>query len=478
MVNQDNSVENSIKSTALLNALQSTIQGTEWEGKVFVAGGWVRDKLRGHPSKDIDLVVTSPNGGVEFAAWICRKFGVFSAGNPVLFPRFGTAKFNLRGLNWRGVDIGDIDIEAVMPRSEVYEEGSRKPEVNFASLREDAERRDFTINSLMWNVSTGEVLDLTKRGYDDLKDNIIRSAIPADEIFAADPLRMLRAIRFAVRFDAEIDGELIERMYEMPERINDISFERIQEELCKILVSRTPSRAFRLLQMTDLLKQFLPELDICKGVTQNHYHKDDVFDHILAVVDGSANDLVVRLACLFHDIGKPAVREVDETGKVHFHDHENVGAEITRTAMERLRFSNEMTNAVVLLVQNHMRLKKSGEWGEKATPKTLRKIRRDLGDLLEPLLLVMDADNKAHATGHTLENQIDGIRDRFTLLQNEPVKVKLPVNGNDVMEITGLDPGPIIKTLLGVVEEAWLDNPEISRDECLEIVCRSFAAMH
>lgn len=179
----------------VLQFIGNLIQGSPFEGKVFLAGGAVRDEMLGLAVKDIDLVVNLPDGGIAFAEWVARETGSFKQGiNPVIFPNFGTAKFNLRGVVCDGEDLSEIDIEAVMPRTEVYVESSRKPEVQYGTLKKDAERRDFTVNSLMKNVSNGEILDLTGMGVPDIKKGIVRTVLEPDLIFREDPLRMLRSL--------------------------------------------------------------------------------------------------------------------------------------------------------------------------------------------------------------------------------------------------------------------------------------------
>jgi poly(A) polymerase len=468
------------KARIALQIIAEAIQGTEWERQVFVVGGYVRDDLIGDPKKDIDLVITIQDGGIKFAEWVCQHFGVRGPGNPVIFPRFGTAKFNLRGVSkmvrdGQGsvrVDISDVDFEAVMPRSEQYTAGSRKPVVAFGSLVEDAERRDFTINSLMRCVSTGQLLDFTGTGLRDLKDSVIRSAIDPDVIFTEDPLRMLRAVRFTVRFNGKLPLSMIKSLRRNAAQLANISHERIQDELNKMLVTAHPAKALRLLQLTGLLDYALPELTHGVGMLQNHYHKDDVFRHILAVVEGTPAVLDARLGAMFHDIGKPVSRTVDENGKVHFHGHEEKGAEITQRAMSRLRYSNEMVERISKVVALHMRVKKSGEYGELVTDKALRKLRRDAGEDLDLLLTVMDADNRAHAPGHDLPHQIDSIRKRFDALKAETVKPNLPINGNDVLDAfqNQRKAGPWVKEIMAAVEEAWLENPDMTRDDALTIV--------
>lgn len=452
----------------VLRVIRDAIRGTEFENQVFIAGGYVRDEILGRQSKDIDLVITREDGGIEFANWITDKFRCHTFGNPVLFPRFGTAKFHLRG-TFDGVDVSDVQIEAVMPRSEVYIAGSRKPEVGFTSLEEDAKRRDFTINSLFKNVSTGAIHDFTG-GREDIRRGIVRTAMDPDVIFADDPLRMLRALRFCARLGYVIDPILLVAIHENRHKLANISVERVQDEFSKMLLCQRPTLAIEALWLTKLLHFVVPELEQTVGLVQNAYHTDDVFDHTLAVLDDTPVNLVTRLTALFHDIGKIKTRTVDDDGSVHFYQHEEVGSDMAVEILRRLRYSTDVIDSVAKGVRNHMRLKQSGKNGELISDKALRKLRNDLGDDLEMILDVMHADNLAHHPDHVMPNQIPGVRSRLSALGDPPAKIKLPIDGNDVMQELGITPGPQVKLALEAVKDAWFENPQLSRDDALAII--------
>lgn len=462
--------ENTI-GTATVDYLSNLIRNSPFKGQVFVAGGYVRDELLGKPSKDIDLVITAPDGGIKFAEWITKKLGVNSPGNPVVFERFGTAKFNLRGVKHNGFDLGDLDIEAVMTRTEKYKEGSRKPEVGYGSLKQDAERRDFTVNSLMKDLTTGETLDLTGMGIQDLKDGVVRSAMDPNYIFQEDPLRMLRAIRFATKYNWELPDYMMDAVKANAEKLSTISAERIQDEFNKMLTSPRPAEAMQMLVASGLSKQFIPELDQMIGVTQNQYHKDDVFTHSLEVLSKAPGDGISRLAALLHDVGKPATR-TDVNGKVQFLKHEDVGADMARDIMTRLKYPNASIDTVGTVIKNHMRLKPSGPDGNGVSDKALRKFVADIGDVLPVALGVMDADNKSHAEGSAMPNQINGIRARLEKLPAavSSDKIKLPINGHDIMQRLGVKPGPVLAMMLDVVKDAYFDNPDIDKESALNLV--------
>jgi poly(A) polymerase len=451
-----------------INLIRRVIKGTKWENQVFLAGGYVRDKLLGKTSKDVDLVITRENGGVLFSLWLHQRYRELTDGEPVIFPRFGTAKTSL----WVGSSARTrerVAIECVMPRLEIYTDVTgRNPEVQYTTLEEDAKRRDFTVNALFENVSTGEIIDLVG-GRKDIENGLVRTAIDPKIIFKDDPLRMLRAIRFVNRFQWRMTAELYNAISRDAHLIQNISAERIQDELNKMLLVNRPSLAIRNLRSTGLLKHILPELDEMSGVTQNEYHIDDVFAHSMKVLDHAPSDLVTRLSALFHDVGKPPCRKVVD-GKVKFKGHDEVGSVLAVNALYRLKYPNDIQDAVGYIVHDHMRLKSDDDTAKDVTDKTLRKLRKDAGENLDRLLLVMDADNVSHHPNHCTPNRITNIIRRLTTMKNIPAKPKLPIDGNDVMQLLGIGPGPRIKTMLQIVEDMWMENPTLTRDEAIEAI--------
>lgn len=461
------------KEISALDYIGKLIKNSPFAGKVFLAGGAIRDELLGKPVKDIDIVVAMPDGGIEFANWLTKKIGAYRSGsNPVVYPRFGTAKFNLRGAKHNGIDLSDVDIESVMTRGEKYEKGSRKPEVVYADLKDDAERRDLTVNSLFKDLVTGEIKDLTGKGLSDIKNGIVRTPLDPDVTFSDDPLRMLRAVRFAVKYDWKMAAGLIDAIKRNSDSLKNISSERIQDELNKILMTDRPDVGLKLLTYTGLMKHIIPELYETVGVKQNEHHDKDVFEHILEVVKNTSPNLTARLAALFHDIGKPRTKSIGPDGRVHFYEHEDRGAEMSSEIMQKLKYSNDDIKSVSNIVSNHMRLKKAGINGEKATDKTLRKFMSALGNDLGPALKMMQADNISHKGSSAMPNQIPALAKRMAVIVNaQPSgpKPSLPINGHDVMKFLNIKPGPILKSILQAVEDAWYENPNISKNDALGI---------
>jgi poly(A) polymerase len=454
---------------AAIDFLSATIKRSKFKGKIFIAGGYVRDELLGLDPKDIDLVVELPNGGIEFANWITKKLKIYKKGsNPVVFPNFGTAKFNLKGITHNGQDLSSLDIEVVMTRKEKYNSKNRKPEVSPGSLKDDVDRRDFTVNSLLKNLSTGEILDLTGMGKSDLQRGVVRTPLDPDIIFDDDPLRMLRAIRFTMKYNWKLPMFMIRSMKKNATKLRKISAERIRDELSKMLITGNPDKAIRLLQITGLNKFVMPELDNLVGLEQGHHHDADAMKHTLKVVKGVPNKLVTRLSALLHDIGKSQTRTVVDN-EVHFYTHEKVSAEMAREILTRLKYPKEIINAVVVGVQHHMKLKGYGDEAS-ISDKALRKLQRELGDHLNDTLDLIHADNVAHSKLSIMPNQIPNLKKKLQQLSAINDNPKLPINGNEIMKHVGLKPGKLVGKLLALVQDAMDENPRLTKDEALALI--------
>lgn len=470
MITFKNLLVEGAKENAALDYLQKLVQSGPFKGRVYLAGGAVRDMQLGKDPKDLDVVVTGGlDAGMEFAKWATQTMNNYSNGsNPVLFPTYGTAKFTLKGIKHNGFDLSDIDIEAVATRKEKYTTGSRKPEVSAGDLEDDVHRRDFTVNSLLKDLTTGEILDLTGKGKEDIRRGIIQTPLNPDVIFTEDPLRMLRAVRFTIKYGWELPMFMIRALKRNAAQLQNISAERTRDELDKMLVTGSPDRAIKLLRITGLLNYIIPEFKTAYKMTQNVHHKRDVFGHTLDVMKGTDPVLLQRLMALFHDIGKTVTRSVTPTG-VHFYGHEDVGADMTRDIMRRLKYPNELIDAVVSGVANHMKLKHGGDDAVKLSDKTLRKFKIALGDKLEDVLNVIHADNTAHSEASSMPNQIVNVRNRLKGLEaSTPSEPKLPITGKDLIDM-GVKPGPIFSKILAAVTEKWYENPNITTQQALHI---------
>jgi len=461
----------SAKAEQAIEILARVIKDTPYENKIFVVGGYVRDLLLKRPSKDVDLVVDGfgLEGGIQAAEFIARQLGIYRKdSNPVIFPRFGTAKLTIK------LPSGPFDIEFVAPRKEQYTPGSRKPLVSAGTIHDDAHRRDFTINALFKNLSSGEVMDLTGRSLIDLEKKIIQTTSDPDWIFQEDPLRILRAIRFAFKYNFDLPLSVIRAIKRNAAKLKDISAERIQDELNKILVTEKPSRAIRMFEITGILNIVFPELQKLVGMKQNAFHKHDAFRHTLNVLDNVPADTTLRLSALFHDIGKAATR-TNNNGRIQFLGHAEAGAKITQEIMRRLKYTNDDINRVSALVKHHMDLKSAGPDAEQIQDKTLRKFIYRVADKLEPLLKLMHADNISHSDAASMPRQIDAIRNKVQGWDMASIlNTKSLLDGNEIAALgaTGRQIGEIKDRILLRV----LENPTFTKVQAIDLARNMIAA--
>jgi putative nucleotidyltransferase with HDIG domain len=423
-----------IEEAELLSLLERAAQ--DLDVTAWVVGGYVRDKLLGRPHTNPDVVVE--NGD---ALALARRFAELAgAPPPVTFERFGTAQVTLPGHL----------VEFVTARSESYAPDSRKPDVRPASLEEDLRRRDFTINTLLMDTK-GAIRD-PLGGRRDLEAKLLRTPSEPERTFEDDPLRMLRAIRFAAELGFEPVPELVPAMRKLKARLAPpvISVERVADELRKMLVSPRPGRALRLLDEAELLEVILPEIAAGKGVPQSGYHTHDVFGHTVLTVEGTPPDLLLRLAALFHDAGKPMTAKGDGT----FLGHEEVGADIARAALQRLRFSVKEIDVVTGLVRLHLRpVFYKSEWTDGA----VRRLARDAGSLLDRLMALARADIRASA--YPEPEKLDELQARLDAVRSErPSRLKPVITGEDIMRIRGIAPGPEVGKIKERLEELVLEG--------------------
>ena len=410
---------------------------SELGARAWIVGGYVRDSLLGRPHPDLDIVV---EGGLGFD--LARRFATLAGGGePVIFERFGTAQVTLPGHL----------VEFVSARRESYTPESRKPLTQDATLDEDLRRRDFTVNTLLIDFD-GKVQDPLGRGLADLEKRMLRTPNDPLQTFNDDPLRMLRAIRFAAQLGFELAPDVLPAMRKMRDRVGPpaLSVERVADELRKMLVSDRPKLALELLDQGGLLESILPEVAACKGVQQGGYHTEDVYGHTLLAVAATPPEIIVRLAALFHDVGKPATAAGDGT----FMGHDVVGAEMAARILERLRFPQKDIEAVAKLVRLHLRpVFYSSEWTDGA----VRRLARDAGDLLDPLMLLARADIRASAYPHP--EKLDELQARLdAVLSERPSRMAAPVDGEDIMRVRGIKPGREVGRIKQRLTEMVMDG--------------------
>jgi poly(A) polymerase len=375
-------------------------------------------------------------------------------------------------------------IEITTYRSENYNPDSRKPDVEFGSeLAADLGRRDFTVNAMALILPTLEFVDLFE-GLKDLEKKILRTPFTPVQSFSDDPLRMLRAARFASQLQFSIATDVIDAMREMAPRLDIVSAERIREELIKIVMSNHPRVGLTVMVETGLAEYVLPELPLLQLEEDEHHHHKDVYEHTLKVLEQAIDletghepqlpgDLILRMAALLHDIGKPKTRKFESDGRVSFHHHEVVGARMTKKRMKSLRFSNEQIDEVSQLVELHLRFHGygTGEWSDSA----VRRYVRDAGPLLSRLHKLTRADsttrNKRRA--EALQKAYDGLEQRIADLQEQEEldSIRPDLNGAQIMEILGIGPGREVGEAYKFLLELRLDQgplaPQLAQEQLL-----------
>lgn len=450
-----------------LKYLKQLIVSTEWENNVYAVGGYVRDILLGREVKDLDLVVSLPDGGIRFAKWM-ESVGE-TEGSVVIYPTFGVGMFRMK-------KFPEVELECVMTRGEQYhDKSSRKPETTFGTIEEDCVRRDFTINALYLNVSTYDVCDFTGKGLDDLKKRIIRVTNDnPDIVFSDDSLRILRGIRFSSQLEFEIENETFEAMKRNVNRLSIISAERIQVELNKILMSPNPVEGLEKLKECGALEQFIPEFKAAYTMTQNKYHDfNTVWEHTMKVIENAkhSKDLQIMLAALLHDIGKVKTRRVNGD-KLQFIMHETVGADMTEEILRRLKYDNATIKEVTFMVKNHMRFKSFGD--DTPTDKSLRKFQYECKneELYNKCLELIDADNLSHGKEYCLKQQVAKIKMRTLQMKKEGEDMfgfKLPVTGEEIMKCRGCEPGEEVGKCIEYLTKLCFNGvKKMTKENCLK----------
>ena len=435
---------------------------------VYVVGGFVRDELLGIKNKkDLDFVVI--DSGLEFA----KKFdkALKREGSLIEFPDFDTARYVLPVKSPKSVKSESqeetVELEFAGARSEKYDSKSRKPKVEATSLEEDLKRRDFTVNTLCQKISVGgklgEIVDLFN-GQKDLEKKMLRTPLDPDTTFSDDPLRMMRAARFASQLGFTIEANTYSAMERNAKRLKIISAERLKEELFKIFATCKPSIGLRILYDTGLMDVFMPELGNLKGVEEifGQQHKD-VLEHTFKVIDNLAertDKVLLRMSALFHDIAKPHTKKFERGRGWTFDMHEHLGKKMVHVIGRRLKFSLDEIKYIAKLVRWHQH--PIALMDEGVTDSAVRRLIVNLGDDLEALLQLCRSDittgnplkkTKRLKNYDYLENRIKEVieKDKLRAFQS-------PFRGDEIMQECGLKPGPTVGKIKKALEEAILDG--------------------
>jgi tRNA nucleotidyltransferase (CCA-adding enzyme) len=396
--------------------------------RAYIVGGALRDALLGNEPKDWDVATDATPDGIHRLFHELTRFDL----------KHGTV--------------------TLVYQTRHYEVTTFRGKIGFGrNIEEDLAHRDFTFNAMAYDTTDGKIID-PFNGRSDITGKVVRAVQSPLERFREDPLRMMRAIRFALELGYSIDPKTLGAVRPLAHTIEGVARERIRDELLKMLLARMPSRGFTLMRKTGLLERILPELLEGYRKRQNDYHRYTIYRHIMETVDSVEPDPVLRLSALFHDIAKPTVRE-KANGRWRFLGHAGASVELTKQIMTRLRFSNDMIARVTNLIGNHM-----FEYKRELTERALRRLIIRVGSYnIDDLIKLRRADDLAHGWGRGFEADLDAFRARINSLLNQspPLTVSdLAVNGDDVMTLLGIRPGPEVGEILSQLLDAVIARPE------------------
>jgi poly(A) polymerase len=426
--------------------------------ELHLVGGSVRDALLGRLGDDLDFC-TDARPEQTLALVQGWADAIWETGRD-----FGTI----------GVQKNGLRVEITTFRAEAYDGVTRNPVVAYGtSLLDDLERRDFTINAMAVSVPGHEFTD-PFGGLKDLAAKVIRTPAAPSLSFGDDPLRMLRAARFAAKLGFAVDNPVIAAMHDMAPDLDRITAERVRDEFTKLMCGADPILGLRLLVDTGLADRFLPEISGLKLEIDEHAQHKDVYEHTLIVVTNAIRlegpegpDFVLRMAALMHDVGKPATKAVGRDGRVSFHHHEIVGARLTKQRMKAMKYPKDITSEVVELVALHLRFYGygRGEWTDSA----VRRYVTDAGPLLDRLhkLTRSDVTTRNKRKAANLAADYDALEERISRLQAEEdlARVRPDLDGNAIMELLGVPPGPVVGQAWRYLKELRLDRGPLDHDE-------------
>lgn len=436
--------------------------------ELSLVGGPVRDLLLHRPSHDLDFCTSAHPDQFEP---ILRRFG--RDGFWDMGRKFGTL-----GAMRRRADGTEVQVEVTTYRSDTYDSDSRKPEVIYGdTLQGDLSRRDFTINAMALRVPDLQFVD-PFGGANDLSKGILRTPVDPRQSFDDDPLRMMRAVRFVAQLGFTIEPATAEALADMTDRIRIVSAERVRDELTKMLLSDRPRAGIETLVESGLADIVLPEIVALQLQIDEHHRHKDVFEHTMIVLDRAVAletgedgpvprpDLVLRLAALMHDIGKPKTRRFESGGKVSFHHHDAVGAKLTRKRLRALRFEHHVVEQVSELVNLHLRF--HGYVDEPWTDSAVRRYVKDAGQLYERLnrLTRADATTQNRHKAMVFSSAMDEMEERVRELkkQEDFDAIRPDLDGNEIMQLLGLEPGPMVGRAYKHMLEYRLDHGPVERE--------------
>lgn len=465
--------------------LLKILKGTKFDHHAFAVGGYPRDQYMGLDAKDLDIVVDLKDGAENLSKFVYLMFT-----KQISLPRQMGKGYPI----WQITFKDDIEYDSVVYKTNgaiiefaetmkesFPDESSRQRETEFGTIQEDLERRDFTTNMLLKDLSTGEFLDLTGTSKNDIDKGILRGHpnVDLNKIFSDDSLRMLRLVRFFCKYNWSIPKSVLKIVKNNAQRIEIISAERIMGELTKVMKMGKLNKAIKLMKITGLLKHVLPEIQALIAVEQpKEFHAEgDCYRHTLEVLKNAPATIEGALAALLHDVGKPSTQEIiDNT--IHFYGHEKVGAEMSEAILKRLKFDTDTINKVKKIIENHMRPFTLVN----AEDKAIRKFIREMGNELEDVLLQAEADEKGSIPNR---NEMSIVKDKIERIKNAPVKIesKPILNGNELMELFGITKkdvsklpmiGKASKFLFDLQDEYASKNEVLTKEIAMEEVLKQF----
>lgn len=443
----------------IISRLEKHINESQFfKGKVYIVGGCIRDLILGREINDIDLAVEIDNGGISLATYITAKEKCYEfSKNPCIFKTSGTANF--RFSNEDGLK--DISIDCVHTRKN-HNHRLKDSNETFGTIKDDMKNRDFTINALCYNITTEKLFDYNGTALDDLRKHIIRTPTSADTIFSADPLRIMRAIRIASQYDMGIDSATWIGMIKNAFRLQDVAQERITNELTKILLSKKPSIGIERMKNCDILETVIPDIWALTHGKMDRHNGGTLYEFMLKVLDNIEPTIVCRLAALFHNTGK-LVQDKDIPQIT-----DKFSADVAIDDLKTLKYPTDVINQVATVIKYHRGFSSCCGVPQ---DKKIRKFINLTKDSMNDAFILMNAYNQIDKNCQDKKRVLNILEHIENMLKQESLnQVVLPINGNDIMKEFNIKGGPAIGILLETLKEAYFENPNITKDECFNIV--------
>lgn len=463
------------RDKAAIELIAQHIKNTQWEGKVYLCGDYVRNTLAGIPTTHIELCVTSPSGHEVFGTWICKAVGCYEINkNPVVFPKIGTSFFGFKNIN----NLNTLRIKCCQAQSKLFEvKCGTEEKTCYTTLNGDSFDKTLTIDALYVDICTMKIEDPTGRGLQDMQDKLIRMRGDSTYAFRTVPIRMMKVIYTSGLLGWGIDSRTWMNIIKGAHHISNAKMKYVTDEMTKILLLEKPSVALKKLLHCGILKKIMPVVHRMVGCTQGQSHYGDVFEHTLDVIDKTSSDFITRWAAFLHDIGKPMVKQVIN-GRPTFTNHDVAGSAFVYPYLESIGMDEQSAQHISKIIGEHMRFKKNG-LKAKPSNKSIKKFVASFGDTcvngianMTRALEIMHADNLSHAEGARREDLIPYVAEKIIEFKEEEKKElvdgpKMPLSGADIIEWFDLKPSPEVGLLLKRAQEIFANNTELTRNELL-----------